>query len=106
MMRFSSPTADLLAAWRAVENSGSQLGRPVSLSPAWAGHGSVFRHREKELPTLADWLRCLPVPAGVLEATNGNGHIAQSPVCGSYGATVEALAQLGPSWSGGRTNVA
>ena len=39
---------------------------------------------KKELLALADWLRCLQVPAGVLEAANWNGPMVRSPLCGSY----------------------
>lgn len=57
--------------------------------------------------TLADWLRCLQVPAGVLEAANckrAYGPIARLRLVQNHlGAT---LAQLGTPWSGNRTNVA
>jgi hypothetical protein len=71
MMRIRRRPADLLTAWRAIEDSGRQLvtpfhGRQRGLSTRLTSAGTM----EQEVLALADWLRCLRVPAGALEATS------------------------------------
>ena len=58
---------------------------PSSRDPARRMHGTrSFGTTKREVLTLADWLRCLQVPAVGAGGDYWNGPMVRSPVCGSY----------------------
>ena len=66
-----------------------------------------FGTTKKEMLALADWLRCLQVPAvGCWRRLTETGPWSDRPSAAPTGPSRSTLAQLGPSWSGSRTNVA
>ena len=65
----------------------------------------AFATTRRGVLALADWLRCWQVPA-VLEATTGTGLRSGRPFVARTEPSGITLAQLGLSWSGGRTKVA
>ena len=85
MMRsFVADPAELLAAWCAMEDCSRQVVAPFIITGVGRARLTSAGTTKQEVLTLADWLRCLQVPAVGAGGGYWNGPMVRSPVCGSY----------------------